>query len=63
MPYLRAMSNFRDQVRGLAKGGASAADILKLCDQLRDVDMVDLGVALDDQEGTLLSLRLRHPPC
>lgn len=31
--------------------GGSASDILTLCDQLRDVDLVELGVALDDQDG------------
>ncbi|GJN92849.1 hypothetical protein Rhopal_005887-T1 [Rhodotorula paludigena] len=50
MPYLRALSSFRDQVRQLAMAGASSADILALTDRLRDADMVDLGVALDDQD-------------
>jgi cysteinyl-tRNA synthetase len=31
--------------------GASAGDILALCDKLRDVDLIPLGVALDDQDG------------
>jgi cysteinyl-tRNA synthetase len=58
MPYLRALSSFRDGVRKLAmqKDGAGAdkamKDILALCDKLRDTDLVTLGVALDDQEGT-----------
>lgn len=51
MPYLRAMSTFRDKVRQLAISGGTAAEILALSDQLRDLEMVDLGVALDDQEG------------
>lgn len=51
MPYLRALSTFRDGVRTLAmKPDAQVSDILALCDQLRDQEMVDLGVALDDQE-------------
>lgn len=55
MPYLRALSSFRDNVRKLAIGNASSSDILRLCDQLRDVEMVDLGVSLDDREnGTAL---------
>lgn len=37
--------------------GSSSAELLALCDQLRDVELVDLGVAIDDQEGTLFSLR------
>lgn len=53
MPYIRSLSTFRDGVRRLAmgKGDAALQDILALCDRLRDVDLVSLGVALDDQEG------------
>jgi cysteinyl-tRNA synthetase len=50
MPYLRALSTFRDSVRRLAREEGKASEILALCDQLRDQEMVDLGVALDDQE-------------
>jgi cysteinyl-tRNA synthetase len=53
MPYLRTLSTFRDGVRGLAmgKGDTALKDVLALCDKLRDIDLVPLGVALDDQEG------------
>lgn len=53
MPYLRALSSFRDGVRkiAIAKGETALKDILTLCDKLRDEDLVALGVALDDQEG------------
>lgn len=53
MPYLRALSSFRDGVRkiAIAKGETALKDILTLCDKLRDEDLVPLGVALDDQEG------------
>jgi cysteinyl-tRNA synthetase len=53
MPYLRALSSFRDGVRQLAisKGDGAAREVLALCDKLRDSDLVPLGVALDDQEG------------
>lgn len=50
MPYLRALSAFRDSIRQLARENAKPSEILALCDQLRDQEMVDLGVALDDQE-------------
>lgn len=53
MPYLRALSGFRDQVRQLAMSGAASSEFLALSDRLRDDDLVDLGVALDDQEGAL----------
>ena len=54
MPYLTTLSSFCDGVRQLAmaKGDAALKDILALCDKLRDSDLVPLGVALDDQEGT-----------
>lgn len=51
MPFLRAMSAFRDGVRKLAMEGGSNADILALSDRFRDEDAVELGVALDDQAG------------
>ncbi|KAI7867657.1 cysteinyl-tRNA synthetase [Spinellus fusiger] len=51
MPYLHALSTYRDQVRSLARDQAPHKEFLTLCDHLRDTHMVDLGVALDDQEG------------
>lgn len=53
MPYLNILSTFRDNVRKLAigKGDTALQDILSLSDKLRDIDLVPLGVALDDQEG------------
>jgi len=53
MPYLRTLSAFRDAVRRMAmnKGEGALQNILALCDKLRDVDLVPLGVALDDQDG------------
>lgn len=53
MPYIQALSSFRDGVRkvAIAKGENALKDILTLCDTLRDVDLVPLGVALDDVEG------------
>ncbi|KAG5352598.1 hypothetical protein C0989_001632 [Termitomyces sp. Mn162] len=53
MPYLRQLSSFRDGIRRLAmeKSDSAHKDILALCDKLRDVDLIPLGVALDDQEG------------
>ena len=55
IPYLQALSSFRDEVRRLAisKNEHASRDILLLCDKLRDVDLVPLGVALDDQDGKL----------
>ncbi|KAG8716963.1 hypothetical protein FRC08_008423 [Ceratobasidium sp. 394] len=61
LPYLRAMSGFRDSVRQLAMSGASAKEILALCDKLRDVDLIPLGVALDDQDDGKALVKLVSP--
>ncbi|KAJ7929752.1 hypothetical protein B0H13DRAFT_2652284, partial [Mycena leptocephala] len=63
MPYIRSLSNFRDSVRRLAigKGDTAQQDILALCDRLRDVDLVPLGVALDDQEDGKALVKLVPP--
>ncbi|KAF8511822.1 tRNA synthetases class I (C) catalytic domain-containing protein [Hysterangium stoloniferum] len=50
MPYLRTFSTFRDNVRSLAMSQAPPKQVLEFCDRFRDVDLVPLGVALDDQE-------------
>ncbi|KAJ7879586.1 tRNA synthetases class I (C) catalytic domain-containing protein [Mycena olivaceomarginata] len=63
MPYIRSLSTFRDSVRRLAmgKGDTALQDILALCDRLRDVDLVPLGVALDDQEDGKALVKLIPP--
>ncbi|CAE6436001.1 unnamed protein product [Rhizoctonia solani] len=61
MPYLRTLSGFRDSVRQLAMSGASAQDILTLCDKLRDIDLIPLGVALDDQDDGKALVKLVPP--
>lgn len=75
MPYLRSLSSFRDGVRKVAVTANSEKDehraqaqaqalkdILALCDKLRDVDLVPLGVALDDQEGGVSHENESHAP-
>ena len=52
MPYIGVLSRFRDDVRRMAISQAPAKDVLSLSDHLRDHDLIPLGVALDDQEGT-----------
>lgn len=44
------MSGFRDNVRELARQERDYSEFLVLSDKLRDVDLVELGVSLDDQE-------------
>ena len=49
-PFVRVLSSFRDRVRQLARTNASSSEFLKLADTIRDMELVDLGVALEDQE-------------
>ena len=58
--YLKALSSFRDDVRKLAIDGASAKEMLLLCDRFRDQDLVNLGVQLDDGQGAGLPFRYPH---
>ncbi len=56
LPYLRAISRMRDELRRLAPASAAKKDILKLCDEIRDVDLTNLGVYLDDRPDNQPSL-------
>ncbi|KAI9351300.1 tRNA synthetases class I (C) catalytic domain-containing protein [Obelidium mucronatum] len=53
-PYVRLIASFRDRVRELARrkdsDGAALTELLQLCDKIRDEELVDLNVALDDRE-------------
>ena len=45
--YLTARP-LRDAIRGLARAGSSASELLAACDRLRDVALPELGVRVDD---------------
>ena len=52
LPYLRATSRLRDELRTIVSAKlepATKAAILSLSDRIRDYDLTDLGVQLDDQ--------------
>ncbi|SCU95895.1 LAFA_0G03004g1_1 [Lachancea sp. 'fantastica'] len=49
MPYVKCLSNFRDEVRRLAISGAAHSDLLKLTDRVRDHDILNLNVSIDDR--------------
>lgn len=49
MPYVRTVSKIRDEIRRLAPESPSKKQILSLSDQIRDVDLTNLGVYLDDR--------------
>lgn len=51
MPYLNILSEFRDKVRTEARI-VKAEGILQECDKLRDDILPNVGVRLEDVEGT-----------
>ncbi|CAD7088885.1 unnamed protein product [Hermetia illucens] len=57
LPYVTALAEFRNQVREQAKV-LKAFDILKLCDELRDDILPNLGVRLEDKEGGASAVKL-----
>lgn len=50
-PLVECIAAFRDEVRQLATAGADGAQLLRLCDRLRDVELRALGVRLEDRTG------------
>lgn len=51
MPYVKCLSNFRDEVRRLAISKSDSSEFLKLTDKIRDDDLLKLNVAIDDKNG------------
>ena len=49
LPYAELLSSFRDRIRKLAQSKADPEEFLKLCDDLRDQECVELGVSLEDR--------------
>ena len=50
LPFVTALSTFRDSVREMAQKKADPIELLKLCDKLRDVDLIELGISLEDRD-------------
>ncbi|KAJ4947234.1 hypothetical protein JOQ06_009272 [Pogonophryne albipinna] len=50
MPYLSVLSNFREEVRKIARD-KKVMELLQLCDVVRDDTLPELGVRLEDHEG------------
>lgn len=50
-PYAKVSTTFKESVQAAASAGKPFNEFLALCDRLRDQELVDLGVALDDQDG------------
>ncbi|KAF1997011.1 hypothetical protein P154DRAFT_525181 [Amniculicola lignicola CBS 123094] len=51
IPYAEVLSTFQENVKDLAQKKAPAKDFLALCDRLRDLDLWDLGIYLEDREN------------
>ncbi|KAH3668692.1 hypothetical protein OGAPHI_002446 [Ogataea philodendri] len=51
LPYLKVLSNFRDLVRSSAIAKADYKVFLEATDTLRDKDLLNLNVSLDDRSG------------
>ncbi|KAG7468378.1 hypothetical protein MATL_G00142280 [Megalops atlanticus] len=50
MPYLKVLSDFREGVRKIARE-QKVMEVLRLCDEVRDNTLPELGVRLEDHEG------------
>ena len=50
-PYADLLSNFRDEVHSLGVESNKSQDIMALCDRVRDIDLFDLGIYLEDREN------------
>ncbi|KAI0208122.1 Cysteine--tRNA ligase, cytoplasmic [Lamellibrachia satsuma] len=57
MPYLSAFAKFRDDVRQVARQ-QKVGDILKVCDEVRDDVLPNIGVRLEDHEGQETVIKL-----
>lgn len=56
MPFVRVLSRYRDQVRKSAIAKDPYSEFLKASDRVRNEDLLELGVALDDRDGDLPAL-------
>ncbi|KAL2809754.1 tRNA synthetases class I (C) catalytic domain-containing protein [Aspergillus granulosus] len=50
-PYASVLSDFRTKVSSLEDSANMGKEILALCDRVRDVDLFDIGVYLEDREN------------
>lgn len=57
MPFLRILGDFRDDIRTEGRK-LKAATVLKLCDNLRDEILPNVGVRLEDREGKNCAVKL-----
>jgi len=56
-PYSNVLSNFQTDLKSLAEKNAPAKEYLALCDKLRDLDLWDLGIYLEDRDNAPAMVR------
>ncbi|KAF2465139.1 uncharacterized protein BDR25DRAFT_306797 [Lindgomyces ingoldianus] len=56
-PYAEVLSSFQENLKTLAEKKAPAKEFLALCDKLRDLDLWNLGVYLEDRENSHAMVR------
>ncbi|KAJ1783098.1 cysteinyl-tRNA synthetase, partial [Coemansia sp. RSA 2167] len=61
LPVARVLSDFRDVVRELALSGGDKQALLKLCDKIRDSDLPELGVIIDDHGDGRALVKIADP--
>ncbi|KAF2204423.1 cysteinyl-tRNA synthetase [Delitschia confertaspora ATCC 74209] len=57
VPYAEVLSSFQGSLKRLAEKKAPAKEYLALCDKLRDLDLWDLGIYLEDRENAPAMVR------
>ena len=50
-PYASLLSDFQTKVSSLEKSDSIGKDILALCDRVRDIDLFDVGIYLEDRDN------------
>ncbi|KAJ5665309.1 uncharacterized protein N7477_007757 [Penicillium maclennaniae] len=50
-PYAELLSTFRTKVSSLKSSDSIGKDILALCDRVRDIDLFELGIYLEDRDN------------
>ena len=51
-PFEKALLNFKSEIRSLSDDSSTLSkSILELCDRVRDVDLWDMGIHLEDRDG------------
>lgn len=51
VPYAEVLTSFQKSLKELARKKAEPKEFLDLCDKLRDIDLWDLGIYLEDRDG------------